>query len=303
MPANVHPEFVSAEKEYSEAQTTEEKLRAMEKMISFMPTHKGAEALRANLKTRYKKLKESLEKSKKSGSSTQQGIKKSDMQAILVGPPNSGKSTLFQMLTKQETTITDYPHSTTSPVLGTIDYEDVKIQLIDTPSFPNTDRGILHTTDIILLVLENIDQIEDSIKQIGNTNAEIILVFSKMDLLDDTEKRKLKANIKSKFKKYRFILTHKEESHHEIESFKKLLFQTFPIIRVYTKEPRKEPSREPMILKEGSTLEDAAEKISKNLKNKTKFAKVWGPSSKFPGQTVGLNHILKDKDIIEIRST
>ena len=302
MPANAHPEFTFAEKEYHEAKTMEERIKALEKMISYAPSHKGGENLRAQLKTRYKNLLEKQEKAKKSGKSSQQGIKKAEMQSILIGPPNSGKSTLFKILTKQRTLITPYPHSTKKPILGTIDYEDVKIQLIDTPSFPNTDKGLLHTTDTILLILKSLDQIEDSIKQIGPTKAKIFLVFAKTDKKSIKELRKLEANLRSKFKKYKFYLINKGDTEEKIENLKKTLFESFPIIRTYTKEPKKAASKDPMILKKGSTLEDAAKKISKSLKNQTKFAKIWGPSSKFPGQTIGLNHILKDKDIIELKT-
>lgn len=302
MPANAHPEFIFAEREYSNATTIEEKIKCLEKMISFAPSHKGGENLRAQLKTRYKKLVESKEKAKKTGKSSKQGIKKGEMQVILVGPPNSGKSTLFEKLTNQKTIITNYPHSTSVPVLGTIDYEDVKIQLIDMPSFPNTDKGVIHTTDTILLAIEDLSQIESSIKEIGPTHAKIILTITKMDLANEQEKRRIEANLKSKFKKYSYFLIGNDNTKDELETIVKTIFQTFPIIRVYTKEPKKEHSKEPMIMKKGSTLQDAAEKISKNLKNRTKFAKIWGPSSKFAGQTVGLTHILKDKDIIEIKT-
>lgn len=300
MAVNAHPEFIFAEKEYSEATTPEERITALEKMISFAPAHKGGENLRAQLRARYRKLKEGLEKSKKSGRSIQQGIRKADIQAILVGPPNSGKSTIFKLLTNQEILITDYPHATSENTLGTINFEDIKIQIIDTPSFPNTDKGILHTTDTILLVLENIKDIEDSIQEIGKTKAKIILVLSKIDLLSISEKRKLEANLKSKFKQYEYFLFEENLNLEELEKIKRKIFESFPVIRVYSKEPKKEPSKEPMILREGSTLGNAAEKISRNFKKKLKFAKVWGPSSKFPGQSVGINHILKDKDIIEI---
>lgn len=302
MPANAHPEFIFAERTYNEAKTIEDKLKALEKMISFAPSHKGGENLRAQLKTRYKNLIEKQDKQKKSGKSSQQGIKKADMQAILVGPPNSGKSTLFEQLTNQTTLITSYPHSTSKPILGTIDYEDVKIQLIDTPSFPNTDKGLLHTTDILLLTIDNLDQIETSVKEIGPTNAKVLLVITKTDLLSEQEKRKLIANLKSKFKKFQFFLSEKNLKQEDMEELKKTLFKIFPVIRIYTKEPKKNPSKEPMILKKDSTLQEAAEKISKSLKNKIKFAKIWGPSSKFPGQMIGLNHVLKDKDIIEIKT-
>ena len=76
MPANVHPEFAHAEKEFHASKTMDEQIIAMEKMISTMPQHKSAEALRANLRTRYKKLLEKKDKSKKSGKTTKVGIKK-----------------------------------------------------------------------------------------------------------------------------------------------------------------------------------------------------------------------------------
>ena len=42
--------------------------------------------------------------------------------------------------------------------------------------------------------------------------------------------------------------------------------------------------------------------ILKGLSKSVTRAKVWGPSSKFPGQIIGLNHTLKDKDIIEFQT-
>lgn len=301
MPVNVSPDFVIAEREYSNAQTPEERIVALERMISFAPAHKGGENLRAQLRARYKKLTESLEKSKKAGKSTRQGIKKADTQTILVGPPNSGKSTIFKKLTGQNILITDYPHSTIENTLGTIDFEDIKIQIIDTPSFPNTDKGLLHTTDTILLTIDKLGDLEGSIESIGKTYAKIILAITKIDSLSPNEKRKVEATLKSKFKKYDYILFEKNMSLEELENIKRRIFQTFPIIRVYTKEPRKEHSKDAVILKKGSRIKEVAEKISKSLKNKIRSAKIWGPSAKFPGQPVGLNHQLKDKDIVEMK--
>ena len=88
----------------------------------------------------------------------------------------------------------------------------------------------------------------------------------------------------------------------KLEEFKKKIFKTFPIIRVYTKEPKKEASIEPMILKKGSIFKDAVEKILKGMSKNIKRARIWGPSSKFGGQIIGLDHILKDKDIIEFQT-
>ena len=88
----------------------------------------------------------------------------------------------------------------------------------------------------------------------------------------------------------------------EIEELKKKIFNSFNIIKVYTKEPHKEKSKKPMIMKPKSTVKDVAEKILKGLSKKVKETKIWGPSSKFGGQKVGLNHILKSMDIVEFKT-
>ena len=98
-------------------------------MISLAPSHKGGENLRAQLKVRLKKLQEQQIKNKKKKGS-QKGIKKADMQAIIVGKTNSGKSSLINLLTK-----TNYPSSsimfqTKEPLIGMMNYATTQIQII-----------------------------------------------------------------------------------------------------------------------------------------------------------------------------
>ena len=82
---------------------------------------------------------------------------------------------------------------------------------------------------------------------------------------------------------------------------KKTIWEELDLIRVFTKDPRKkEVEEEPITLKKGSTVEDLVEKIHQDFLKKFKYAKVYGKSVKFNGQTVGLKHVLEDKDIVEI---
>ena len=101
MPVNAHPEYIAAEKGYLAAETKEQKIIALKKMISHVPGHKGAEHLRANLKRRLAKLKYTNEKEirQKAGKSTKTGIKKETMQAVIIGktmspPPRIATLTL-----------------------------------------------------------------------------------------------------------------------------------------------------------------------------------------------------------------
>jgi len=297
MPINAHPEYLSAEKEYHSAGTDEERLLALEKMMRHMPKHKGGESLRKNVRTRYKKLKQELA-SKKKKSKGKKGIKKEDMQGVLIGLTNSGKSSVLKSLTNAEPKIASYGFTTTEPEVGTMNYNGCPIQIIDLPpiSSDNFDKGIVNNTDLILLVVEKIHEIKAVLDEITNKNAKKIIIFNKIDKYDSSTKRKIEETLKSK--KYNFVLFsgYTKES---LEKLKGKIFKSFNIIRVYTRQPGKKQDDVPVIVPPNSTLEDVAEKVLHGYSKKVKHAKIWGPSGKFLGQKVGLKHVAKDKDIVE----
>jgi len=298
MPINAHPDYIAAEKEYLQAQTLEEKLLKLKKMISLAPSHKGAENLRQQLNTRRKKLEAQIKKAKHSKKSTKTGIKKQDMQAILIGNTNSGKSSLLSLLTNVKLKISENQFTTTKPIIGIMNYKDVQIQLIENPAInsENFDKGLPNTTDTILIIITKIDEIKSILEQLTKSKAKKIIVFNKIDLLSKNEKRKISATLASK--KYNFVLI-STITQQGIEELKEKIFQSFNALRIYTKEPGKEKSEKPIILKPNSTIKDVAEKILKGFSKKIKKTRIWGPSSKFPGQIVGLNHKVKDLDIVE----
>jgi len=299
---NQSPFYQKAEQKFHEASTDEERVACLEIMMKECPKHKSSENMRKNLTTRYKKLKLSITKQKKSGKGKHLGIKKADMQCILIGPPNTGKSTIFKTLTKLNPNISPHPFTTYTPQLGTFLFEDAQIQIIDSPPFPNHDKSLIKSTDLLLLVIDNLSQIKLVEKYIHQIKGKIIILLNKEDELSNEEKRKIEATLKSKYRNYNYIFFSQEADKPQIEDLKKNIFTTFPIIRIYTKEPKKEASKDPMILKKDSTFKDAVEKILKGISKKIKRARIWGPSSKFGGQIISLDHILKDKDIIEFQT-
>lgn len=315
MPINAHPDFLAAEKEHLQAVNTEDKIRTLEKMISFAPKHKGGENLRAQLKTRLKKLKEKFSKSKKSGKSSKQGIKKEDMQAVLVGFSNSGKSSLIDVLTNVKPQINEIKFTTKSPLIGMMNYAGTQIQLIENPPIDSEfyDRGLTNTADTILIIVDKLSQIEEIGKQLERVSGKKIIVFNKTDLLSEQEKRKIQATLSSR--KYNFVLISARDRN-DLDELKEKIFKSFDKIRIYTKEPgrprtssdlvrdaqTKEKSGKPIIMNPETSVGDIAEKILKGFSSKVKETKIWGPSSKFPGQKVGLKHKLKDMDIVEFRT-
>ncbi|MCX6750214.1 MAG: 50S ribosome-binding GTPase [Candidatus Pacearchaeota archaeon] len=301
MPINAHPEFTAAEGEYLRAKSLEEKIEKLRKMISYAPAHKGGENLRAQLKTRLKKLLEQKEKSKKSGKSSRVGIKKEDMQAVIVGKTNSGKSSLLNSLTNARPEISSASFSTISPKIGMMNYDSAGIQIIENPAVESEyyNKGITYTTDVLLILVNSLEEIKEIEEIIKDCNKKRIIVFNKSDLLNENEKRKLQSTLQSK--KYDFVII-SSLTGEGLEELKEKLFMSFEKLRIYTKEPGKEKSNKPIILEPGAMAKDVAEKILKGFSQKVRETKIWGPSSKFPGQIVGLNHKLKDLDVVEFKT-
>lgn len=180
MPTNVTPEYGAAERDYQQASTTEEKIRGLEKMLKLAPTHKGAESLRAEIKTKISKLKGKLlkekEQQKKKGFSL--AVKKEGAaQVVLVGPPNTGKTALLNALTEAKYETAPYPFTTTKPNLGGLNYQTVRLQLVDLP--PLLEGGALKQTayfslirnaDLVLLVVEHLNQLPPLLKEFSDSH-------------------------------------------------------------------------------------------------------------------------------------
>jgi uncharacterized protein len=298
MPINAHPEYIEAENKFHRAGTDDERIIALEEMLRYVPSHKGAENLRKNLRTRYKKLKaESAKKSKKSG---KKGIKKAEMQAILIGLTNSGKSSILKSITNAQPKIASYGFTTQHPLQGTLNFQGCNIQIIDLPPIAsdNFNKSLINSADLILIIVEKIHEIkiiQDSIKDLNN-KAKQLIIFNKIDQHDSETKRKISETLKSK--KYNFILL-STKTDENINELKEKILDSFNVIRIYTRHPGTRQDNTPVILKPNSTLKDVAEKVLHGFSNKVKYAKITGPSSKFNNQKVGLKHIVKDRDVVE----
>jgi hypothetical protein len=86
-----------------------------------------------------------------------------------------------------------------------------------------------------------------------------------------------------------------------IDELKRIIFERLRMMRVYTK-PRMDVAdlKEPMMMRTGATIEDACARLHRDLARDFKYALVWGKSAKFPGQKVGIQHILQEGDIFTI---
>jgi hypothetical protein len=79
------------------------------------------------------------------------------------------------------------------------------------------------------------------------------------------------------------------------------LFDLLGIVRVYSKVPGHPPDLgRPFTLRGGGTVRDVAQQVHRGLAGELRFARIWGPSSGFEGQQVSADHVVKDRDVVEL---
>ncbi len=147
-----------------------------------------------------------------------------------------------------------------------------------------------------IVVREDItdDQLIDVIE--GNKRyVPSIIVLNKIDMVNPEELERVKSAVKPD-------ICISAEKKIKIAELKDLIFKKLEFIRIYCKEAGKKADMNvPLIMRKGNTLKDVCMKLHKDFVSKFRFARIWGKSAKFPGmQLRKLDHVLEDKDIVEI---
>jgi hypothetical protein len=141
-----------------------------------------------------------------------------------------------------------------------------------------------------------IDNVEDAI--FGNAVYRPTLVFAnKADLGADTgtiEQLKMTAD------PLEVLVISAEKTPNLASTIGNRLFKLLEIARIYTKEPGEEPAREPVVVRRGITVGELARTIHNDFYRNFKYARIWGPSAKFPNEKVGLDRVLEDGTVIQL---
>ncbi|MEO0074289.1 MAG: GTPase [candidate division WOR-3 bacterium] len=317
MPANLSPEYKKAEEKYRAATTPEEKLVCLEEMLQTIPKHKGTEKMQADIKTRIAKLRRELSRSKSSSKrSDWYHIEKQGAgQLAVFGAPNCGKSSLVRSLTCLPTEVAPYPFTTTKPAAGMMRFEDIQIQLIDTPPIAAESPAwlfhILRTCDVAVWLFDlSTDDLLETTEQVAQLLAANRVTFqSDTELnakplirvgtkIDDPQAHDRLSILRELIGNVPVLLT-SSHTGQGLDEFRSAAFSSLRVIRVYTKRPGHPPDMdEPVILKTNSTVIDAAYHLHKDFAKKLNYARLWNQSG-YSGRRVEHTHVLMDKDIVE----
>lgn len=328
MPANLTPQYKEAEERFRSAAEPEEKLAALREMIALLPKHKGTEKLHADLKRRLSKLLNEAKQRSKAGRKVDvyHVDKEGNPQIAVIGPPNAGKSSLVARLTGAVLQVAPYPYTTSLPVPAMMSAGGALVQLVDTPPFmggdlPNWLPNLVRNADAVLVVVDGLDE-----ESIGTVEALLAALAEKRVFLESEANTDLPVASASRACILAVNKVEGEEGNAglelardlyagrlvvrgtsnadagEAEELKEALFGLLGLIRVFTKQPGKPPDRDrPFLLPRGSTIEDLAASIHKEVASKLRFARIWG-SGAFDGQQVSSHHLIEDGDVVEIHA-
>jgi hypothetical protein len=324
MPANVTPEYEKAERRFREATTEAERLAALQDMLATIPKHKGTEKMQADIKRRLSQLRKEQQKPGHAKGPDPFHIPRSGAgQVVLVGPPNTGKSSLVAATTNAEVKVADYPFTTVAPQPGMWSRDEVHLELVDTPALasdhvPAGLMGTIRNADVVTVVveandaaLEQADAVLSALQTRGLTLRTMtrdkldatqpsrhpgLIVANKADVATATALAALRELYAPDLE----ALAVSARTGLGLDTWFERLWQLLAMVRVYAKEPGRAPDRhKPFTLPIGSTVADLARQIHRDLPTTMKFARLWG-HSRFEGQHVHRTEVLQDRDIVEI---
>jgi hypothetical protein len=328
VPANLTQQYKDAELRFRQASGHDEKVDALREMIALLPKHKGTEKIHADLKRRLAKLEEEGEQvARAGGRHAEPGRVKREGagQWVLVGAPNSGKSSLLAALTSAHPEIAAYPFTTHLPLPGMMAFEDVVVQLVDTPAVAPGHvepwmANLLRGADGLVLVIDPEDDgneaaMAEILALLGRAHVwpagrpflpdasplteprPALVVFTRRDEdADGTLAALATEAVGADLRSFRVSTTTGEG----LDELRAALWRELRRVRVHTKEPGKKPDLgRPFVLREGSTVHDLALLVHREVAEHLRFARVWG-KTRFDGQQVDRHHPLADHDVVEL---
>ena len=339
MPANLSPEYKAAEAELRRAREPSDRLHWLREMLRTIPKHKGTDHLQADIKSRIRQLTEELAGPKKGaarGGPSTSIHPEGAAQVVLIGPPNTGKSSLHAELTGSHAQIGPYPFTTQYPQPGMLPYEDTLFQLVDlppvSPEHPVPWLGnSLQQADACLLVVDLsdpacVDQVTAlhallAAKRIhlapewpGSTAPDrrsvpedpfsillpTLLVANKGDLIRNMDEE-LAVFCELTGLDYPALAV-SAKSGAGLSEIGPWLFRELDVVRVYTKAPGRLADQErPFTLRRGGTVGDVARLVHKDVAERLKYARRW-PKGRTHVFQVGHDHPVEDGDLLELHT-
>jgi hypothetical protein len=245
---------------------------------------------------------------------------------VLVGAPNVGKSSIVGGLTHAHVKIADYPFATAVPVPGMVAYEDVQVQIVDMPPItaehvPTGSAGLWRVADALLVVADLssetlLEDVEACLKHLAERRIALtdgprerprdpeaplkvpgLVLANKIDVPGARANLDLLREFCGARLRIEPLSTRAPD---RMSRLPELLFKLVRVIRIYAKPPGRKPDLdEPFVLPEAADVHALARRVYHGFAHQVQSARIWGQGVA-DGQFVQLDHVLHDKDIVEL---
>src|SRR5262249_10921247 len=260
----------------------------------------------AELKTKISETKAEVEKERRSprkgGGVSYKIPHQGAGQILLLGGPNAGKSRILGRLTRAHPEVAPYPFTTREPAAGMMEWEDARVQLIDTPPITADYleghlSSMVRSADACALVVDLGDDdgpfaAEAVLERLGEVKTMLVgeppadpedptieyvktlLVANKLDAEGSQDRLDI---VREMFQARFPILAVDAESGNGLEELRNALYRMLNVIRVYSKKPGKPADMAaPFTCPAGSTVAQMAELVHRDFADKLKSARIWG---------------------------
>ena len=161
------------------------------------------------------------------------------------------------------------------------------------------ERGFVNA-DVTIRGDPDIDELIDGVMD-NRVYLPSLVVVNKVDLIEPDYAETVKSELSEMGldpAEAVFISAEKERG---LDALKERLWEELELIRIYMDKPgRGVDYEEPLVLRQGETVDDALSKLGGSFDDRFRFARVTGPSAKHDEQQVGRDHVLQDEDVLRI---
>lgn len=301
-------------KRESKGKAPSEELRLLRRYLSDWPEYKGPyQELRKKLERRVEELERvGRVLATHSGHTDPFSVKKRGLAEVaLVGLPNVGKTSVFRTLTGSDAEVADYPYTTLVPNVGMFVLGGFGFELVDLPPFPEGSLDEVHYAAGLKEAVLNADLICLVVDVAGDAELQLNVLREHLRGLSDAALSKgavavgTRADAAGDGVAGLASLSGLATFGYPLgEGGKRLLGEALcdliGRVVVDARDPASKEEPLPYAVERGATALDLAEQIHKDLVRSARKARVWGDSAKFPGQEVGLDHVLAAGDTVEI---